>query len=489
MPDNNPNVPIPISEWVDLYDLTGITVGEPLHIKNIGVSDIFLTVQATKPDNNHDAYDVIRRGDDIGVTNNRGDPGAWAFSNATKGLISVSEREGFKPTLDTTSKSGMGSGINLDAWGTQKIVFDKSLFHGLFTFDVSPYMWIIYEDNVEVANSASVRAASISGRLSVVSGSTAGNSCIVEGRRHPRYQPDRGLKWAASIGFKDANLDGVLKAGFIVNGENGVYLKTKGDGFLYACVMNDGVEIEELITFPFEIDITLGNNYDIQLQWRGVGFVRFFAANPTTGRPEEIHKMNFLNTLDEKLLTRNPAFSVGYHAENITQEVSLWSGCADVTAEGGIVDREQYGEHSADRTVTSGATSGGIIALRNPALAPNGKINTRDLSLARVTVTADKKSTIKVYQTRDLTAITGGSWDAHRDGSFVEVNTTFTALDFAKMQEFSTFKPAAGATIIKENPSKDTIDFYAIHGDYIVVACIAGANVAAEVSIEWGEEI
>lgn len=385
-------------------------------------------------------------------------------------------------------KSGLGDLTN-NAWGTQKVSQDRSLFHGMFTFDVSPYMWMIKEDGAEVLNSASTRATSITGRLNLTSGSTAGDKCELESRRHPRYQPARGIKWAASVGFKDANLDGILKAGLIVNNENGIYFKTIGDGELYACVMNDGVEIAELITLPFELDITLGNIYDIQAQWRGVGLVRWFAGHPITGYLIKVHEMNFLNVLDEKVLLRNPALSLGFHAENITQEVSLWCGCVDLSTEGGIVDREQYGEHSTDRTVSSGTTSGGVLALRNPNFAPNGKINTRDLSLARITVTADKKSTFKVYRTRDATAITGGAWASHGTGSFVEVNSTFTALDYTKMEDFSAFKPAAGQTIIKGNPANQVIDFYGIHGDYIVVACVSGTNIVSEVSIEWGEEI
>lgn len=390
--------------------------------------------------------------------------------------------------MDTYSM-GLGD-LTTDAWGTQKVVFDTSLFHGLFTFDVPASMWVIHEDTVEVANASSTRATSIKGRLNVTSGGAATNTTIVESRRHPRYQPDRGAKYAASLGFKGANLDGILKAGLITAGENGVYFKTIGDGELYACILNDGVETHsEKITLPFELDITKGNIYDIRLQWRGVGDVEYFAGNPNTGLLERVHKIKFLNTLDEGLSIRNPAFGICYQAENVTQEVSLWSGCSDITSEGGYVDREQYAEHTADRVVSSGATAGGVIALRNPNLAPNGQTNTRDISLARITVTADKKSTFKVYRTRDLSAITGGSWEGHALGSFVEINTTFTALDFAKLDSFSSFKPAAGATIIKDNPAKDTIDFYVVHGDYLVVACTSGVNVAAEVSIEWGEEI
>lgn len=114
MPNNNPNISIPINQWVDLYALTGITVGDPLHIKNIGVSDIFLAVQATRPDNDHAAYDIIERNDDIAVANNSGDSGAWAYSNATKGLLSVASTasEGFRPALKVMLTDGFGNPIS-----------------------------------------------------------------------------------------------------------------------------------------------------------------------------------------------------------------------------------------------------------------------------------------------------------------------------------------------------------------------------------------
>lgn len=407
-------------------------------------------------------------------------------------LISVADnQEGGSPRIVTEHWpfpviSGYGD-LTRDARGVQKFVQDFSLFHGLFTFDVHPAQWIIIEDGVEVQNSLSTRGTSVNGYLNVTSGATPGDTCHVESRRHPRYQPDRGAKWAASIGFKGANLDGVLRAGFLVDEENGIYFKTIGDGELYACILNDGVETHaDQIDFPFLIDITKGNLYDIQIQWRGVGLVRYYADNPETGISTLIHSINFLNNLDEEVLTRNPAMSVGFHAENVTQEVSLWSGCVDVTSEGGLRDREQYGEYSNEQTLTA---PNGIWALYNPDLAPNGKINTRDLNLARITMKADKKCTVKMYRTRDATAIVGGTFAAFREGSFVERNETITSVDTAKMQEFATFRLTAGVLDSRDNPSKDTIDFFGIHGDYIVAVLETGTTVTVTSTAEWGEEV
>ena len=406
--------------------------------------------------------------------------------DGTRGGVEVEAHEMSPGVYSIASKLGAGD-LTTDAWGTPKVVNDFSLFHGLFTFDVPPSMWLIEENSVEVINSASTKVTSIGGRLNVTSGATAGDKAQIESRRHPRYQPDRGLKYAASLGFKGASLDGILKAGLIVDGENGVYFKTIGDGSLYACVLNDGVETHsEKITFPFEIDITKGNIYDIRMQWRGVGNISFFAGNPSTGFLEEVHEIKFLNVLDEKVSIRNPALSLAFHAENITQEVSLWCGCADVSSEGGGVEREQYGEFSVGKTSSGGDP---ILALRVPNLAPNGKINTRDLRLVRITISADKRSIFKVYQTRDATAVTGGTWATVQTGSFVEANTAMSAIDTAKMDDFSTFRLAPNESISRDNPAKDTIDFYGVHGDYIAIVCDTGSTVIGEFTVEWGEEI
>ena len=376
--------------------------------------------------------------------------------------------------------------LTTDAWGTQKVVQDISIIQGLFTFDVPPSQWHVSENGVEIPTLTSTRATSITGRLNATSGNTPGDVLHLESRRHPKYQPNRGIKWAASIGFKDASLDGILRAGFIVEEETGIYFKTIGDGSLYACVRRAGVETHaELITFPFTIDITKGNIYDIQMQWRGVGDIKFFAGDPATGLLVLVHTIKFLGTLDEGLSVNNPALSAGFHAENVSQEVSLWCGCVDVTVEGGNRQPEQYGAITSTVTVSSGA---GILAVKSPLLIA-GKPNTRDVSIARMVIASDRKVTVKAYRTRDPAAITGGTFATFLTGSYMEKNDTMTAVNTALMEEFASFKVPAGGTISKDNPAIDVIDFFMVHGDYIVLVCEIGSIAEIDATIEWGEEI
>ena len=488
MTDNIPNVPLPANTWIDLYAASGITVGQPLVVENLGVCDIYLAVQETEPVKKHTAYNILKRDDDIRLTNNLGDAGAWAFCNTSIGSISVAEREGFQPCLEITAPTGLGNGINIDAIGTQRVSNDYSLFRSYFTFDIPPSMWFIKEDGVEIQNALSTRIISVDGLMDQTSGATPGNTSLIESRRHPRYQPNRGLRYSASLGFKDAALDGILKVGIFVNGESGAYFKTKGDGNLYAVVLDDGVEVkEEEILFPFPIDITKGNIYAMQIQWHGVGTVRYYAVNPNTGFYQLVHMYNFLNILDKAVYFTNPALSASSYAENITEEVSLWCGSVDVTAEGGQRDRMQYGSNSSGVSV-SAASNNGILAMRSPHEI-NGKVNTRDMRLVRITLQADKKSTIKLYRTRDPSAIVAGTWETPIQGSFVEFNSTMTSVNPALMAEFLTIRMTSGIEKEIDNPDKDIIDFIIIHGDIIVIALDSGSVVGVEATIELGEEI
>lgn len=380
--------------------------------------------------------------------------------------------------------SGKGD-FTIDAWGKQKVSNDHSLFHGMWTYDIPKAMWVIEENGAEVDNATSTKATSNLGRLYITSGVTAGDSCKVESRRHPRYQPNRGMLYSTSIGLPNPTADGIRRFGLITDGENGMYFKLTAAG-LYACILNDGVETAELINIPWSnFNLAKGNIYDIQAQWRGVGNIRFGIGNPNTGEVEEVYKYPFLGTLD-KLSIRNPAMSIGYHCENITDEVTIWSGCVDVTSEGGGAQREQYGEATCSVTVSAG---GGILAIRNPMLAPNGKINTRDVRLARFILSSDKKVTIKGYRTRNPLAVTGGTWVPDTGASFVEKNFTMTAVNLGLMEEFATINVLSGDTRFRDNPSQDTIDFFLIHGDYIVLVCESGATATIDATIEYGVEI
>ena len=380
----------------------------------------------------------------------------------------------------------VGAGdLQIDAWGNPKFVQDVSLFHGMFTYDIPQSMWLFYEDDAEVLAAAATRATSTRGVATVTSGATATNNAWIGTRRHSRYQPNRGIHFAASMFLPSVSAGGINKFGLGGDMENGFYFKTVGDGKLYACIMANSVETHaEEITIPFSIDLTKGNIYDIQAKYRGVGGIKYFIGNPATETLVLVHQIDLLNMLSTTLSCDNAAFSLFMSAENVSAEVSIKCGCMDLSAEGGEVDEHlQYAQADDSAAVTQG---NGFLAIRQPATI-GGAINTRDIQIHAFDITSSKKATIDLYHTRDATSVVGGAWVAVGGGSYVEVNKTMTSVVVGTMKKIGTMQVATNVPARKEFDA--AVDTFAVHGEYIVMVLRIGTTPTIESSIEWGEEV
>lgn len=119
MADNLQNVIVPQNVWTDLYSLTGLAVGTQLVIENSGDIDVYLAVQAAKPDPDHNSYNIVKRPPSVSVQNTPGDSGAWAFCQGGEGKLSIStsEREGFAPYAKMTLFDINGRDVELDVLG------------------------------------------------------------------------------------------------------------------------------------------------------------------------------------------------------------------------------------------------------------------------------------------------------------------------------------------------------------------------------------
>jgi len=89
MTNTLPNIIIPVNEWVDLYTLSGISVGAEVSVQNIGVCDLYFAVQASEPIKKHTAFKIIQRENGIPYNSIAGDSGLWAFCNTDGGLVNV----------------------------------------------------------------------------------------------------------------------------------------------------------------------------------------------------------------------------------------------------------------------------------------------------------------------------------------------------------------------------------------------------------------
>jgi len=384
-----------------------------------------------------------------------------------------------------------------DAWGRPKIYQDLSLLHGVFTYNVPNSLWIIKENGTELLDndtSTKVYSSTINlGRLIVESGENANDEGSLYSRRSPRYQPNRGHLFSTAVGFPNPTADGIRDFG-LFNEENGVFYRLKADG-LYAVIRSEGSDYEEKITIPFSIDLSKGNIYDIQFQWRGVGDYNFFIGNPESGKIELVHKITFLNTLTEKLSISNPALPVGMKATNITEAVSFWLGCFDVSSEGGskvFFKYSQVGNDNINGTKISNDKLYPVVALKVNRTF-NGRINTRDAILRRIILSAKDENRYEVQVTRDESAFSGTTWT--NKGSFDNMQySQGTDISYTETQYCHTILNGRSEIDIKNEIATPVFDgssdFTLTAGDYIVVLMKTdGTDKRAWASIEYTEEV
>lgn len=386
----------------------------------------------------------------------------------------------------------LGKGdLSLDAFGQQVVTQRHSLFHALFTYDVSPRLFHGDINGSEEDLDTSTQIQSIKGRLSMETIANSGDTVVLESRRHPRYQPNRAHHCAMSIGIPVPVNNAVEDWGMFTD-DNGVFFRCGVDGDLYACIQSGGtLTHEEKITLPCtfdesNLDIVKGNNYDIDFQWRGVGNYNFFIENPRTELFELVHKIKMLNTLDEQVSIENPALPIAYRCVSLGDIGKLWSGCADITTTGLAEDRSQF--QSAISLGTSIGTDTPVLVIRQPETI-GGEINTRDIRIARASASCDKRSVATIWVTRDQTAIVGGSYSVIGRGSFVEINTTATSVDITKMTSINHVRIEALTSNSKQNPDPRTLEQYLIHGDIMVITGTDGGSAVMDAILEWGEEV
>lgn len=380
----------------------------------------------------------------------------------------------------------LGSGdITLDAWGAQKVSLPRSLFHGMFTFDVPQTKWFMYANGTQVYSSSDITSTDGAGKLLTT---VTNHTLLIESRVAPRYQPNRGHLFSTALWCPSKTANGVREWG-LGTAENKVLFRLKADGKLYAVLVSGGAQIyeQEIDTSAVAgFDVEKGNTYDIQYQWRGVGNYKFF-INLT-----HVHTFNHLGTLTQ-LSMENPALPVRILAQRTTQDVSLHIGCVDISSENGLQEQLEYG--SAYAAAVAVSTDTPVIVVRQP-LQINGETNTRDLTLARISFSCSKKAVFRVWATRSAAAVTGATFKSVNSGSFVEcdspdMNPTAvraTSVNTALLRFITATPVEAAVPRDVTNPWPNEIVFPIVRGDYLVVTCTA-ATATADIVVEWGEHI
>jgi len=400
-------------------------------------------------------------------------------------LASIASATTAQTSVEISGSLGTG-GLTVDAWGSQKVSLPYSVDHGLFTFDISPQLWFMYENGTQVYTSTNI--VSTNG-TAIVTGNAAKATARLEGRRCPRYQPNRGHLFSTALWCPSKTANGVRRWGLFTT-ENGVFFRLKADGKLYAVLKSLGVETyeQEIDTSGVaNFDVQKGNVYDIQYQWRGLGNYKFFINLVL------VHTISNLGTLTA-LSMANPALPQAFESVRTTADVSMYIGCADTSSENGADDNEQYGSAYAQAVATTGADKP-ILCLKVPLLI-GAVTNTRTLIITGLKVTNTKKCFVKIWRTRDATAITGATFVANGNGSYIETDSTnmnagavrATAVDIAKLIFVSALSLEQAVSQEAVLSDHNHIEFNLVRGDYLVITNDSTTG-SSDIVVEWGEEI
>lgn len=402
-------------------------------------------------------------------------------SHSTKPLTDADLRASSVPV-----KLGTGD-LTQDAWGIQKMSLPHSLFHGLFTFDIPAKMWFMYEVGTQVYTSTAI--ASTNG-LAVLT-TTAGTSPLtLESRLCPPYQPNRGVLFSTALWCPSKTADGVREWG-LQTIDAGVFFRLKADGLLYAVQRSLTVETKEQVITTSGVtafDVQKGNIYDIQYQWRGVGNYKFFINNVL------VHTFSNLGTLTA-LSMSNPSLPIVFKATRTTADVTINIGCVDLTSENGKSETVQWQSAYCSSVATNGADKP-VLVVHNPLLIGT-KVNTRTISLHKMTFNNTKKCTFKIWKTRSAGDITGETLVAGYGGKYTYVQSDSTDMNAGAVRgtavtvanlEFLfavTVEPAVRNSV---DLYDETMQLTLARGDYLVVTNDS-VNGASDVVCRWGEEI
>lgn len=388
----------------------------------------------------------------------------------------------------------LGAGdLVTDAWGLQKVGMPYSLLSGAWTFDISPFVWFMYENGTQVYTSTDITSTNGVAKLLTTGTNT---TLLLESREMPRYQPNRGHLVSLAGWFPNKTNDGVRDFG-VFTATNGVFFRLKSDGLLYAVLRSGGVEThEELIDTSTltDFDVEKNNIYDIQFQWRSAGNYKFFIGDPNTGTSKLVKEFKLLGTLTAPSM-ENPALPAAFKATRTTADVEMHIGCVDITSEAGKAPTEEYNAAYSEAVSVNG-TDHPVIVVQNPLLI-GSETNSRTVGLARISVKCSKKATFKVWATRDPSSITGATYKAAVQGSYVATDSTdmdatavrATAVTTTNMRFITSVPVEALSREIIDNPSPATVSFPIVRGDYLVVTCTPSGNGSADAVIEWGEQI
>ena len=398
--------------------------------------------------------------------------------------------------------------LSYDAWGRPKTIQDFSLFSAVWSYSVPNRLWVEFLDTgagwTEQAVIDNTLVKSTKGHLEVTGNSTTDTMLL--SKRHPRYQPNRGFLYSSAHVLASPNLVGTRRFGSAIDGETGIFFELVGSGSVW--VMNavrrttvsgtttdTRVDITSLL--PAGFDPSKGNIYDIQMQWRGMGNIKFFV------NLELVYEFELLGTLADISLN-NPALQVYFECSSVgATPVSIVSGCVDITTEGGARANKLYTSITTGSTLLPVSKTPGtaVLAIKipNKITYDGGLVNyTRDMIMTELTTFSKDEAQRTVYYGRLITCTNldaAAGWTKGNDSEYLYLTNASGALDTAfqldkaNMVDIYSTRGDIDTSLSHNNPDPNNADFYLTSGDIIVVEFIPDNNSTAGCTLEFAEEV
>ena len=421
----------------------------------------------------------------------------------------------FKNNSGSDSKSTVQANLatndlGRDAWGRPKTITDFSLFSALWSFSVPNRVWLQYNDTgtgyTEQTSIDNNLVKSTHGHLKVTGNSTT--DVYLRSKRHPRYQPNRGLLFSTAVNLFNPTYQGKRDFG-LINTTNAIHFELEGDGSdwkmnvvrlttLAGASSTQRVDItSNIMDLIPSFDPSKGHVYDIQMEWRGVG--DFFIYVDLI----KVYTFKLLGTLDD-LSVSNPALPVSYRCSgaSVGNDLEILAGCVDVTSEGGGIQNKEYTSANTGKALLTTTNAGkAILAVRLPTEVTYDGVSvsyTRDMILTSLTTFCKDEAfisfnTARILHVPNLDVLAG--WNTNTDSLYEWRDNTDGALDTAfqldklNMSELWTTRQEKDISISHSNPDGDSSDVYLTAGDIILVELKSDGNSTGGATFEFAEEV
>lgn len=174
-----------------------------------------------------------------------------------------------------------------------------------------------------------------------------------------------------------------------------------------------------------DIDPTLGNVYQIQLQYLGFGGIKFFIENPETALFELVHIIRYANTSLVPIVS-NPIFRIGWAARNTgnTSDIIVQGASAAGFVEGEIFfDGDKRGIGFNQPSIGTTLTS--ILSIQN-RLTYFGTANRAEILLKSLSLSTDTTKTAQFQMIKNPVIATGQSLEfvTLSDNDLAQISTT-----------------------------------------------------------------